>query len=397
MRKVMIGGTGMTRFGKYMDGTIRGLTCEALGDCLKDANAGTNDIEAVFFGNAAAGLLTGQEMITGQVALRESGLMGLPIINIENACASASSAAHLAWISIASGQYEAVLAIGAEKMSNRDKMVPFKSLMAALDLEEIKAETGSDDPLEAAMAPGRSGFMDIYAGKARKYMEQTGATVEDFARVASKSHTYGSMNPKAQFQQGMSVEEVMASRTIIDPLKLAMCSPIGDGAAAILFCSEAFAKQHGCDAVTAETITLVSGLPGGASCNARASEKAYAMAGVGPEDVNVIELHDAASPAELIYLEELGLCSAGGGALQMMRDGDIGPGAKLGVNTSGGLVAKGHPVGATGCAQIIEIADQLRGRCGARQVEDARVGMAQNGGGWIEDDTAATTLTILMR
>lgn len=396
MRKVMIGGTGMTRFGKYLDGTIRGLSSEALDECLQDANANAFDIEAVFFGNAAAGLLTGQEMIAGQVALRESGLMGKPIINIENACASASSAAHLAWVAIASGQYEAVLAIGAEKMTNQDKNIPFKSLMAAMDLEEIKAETGSDDPLEAAMAPGRSGFMDIYAGKARKYMEQTGATIEDFARVAAKSHTYGSMNPKAQFQQGMSVDDVMASRTIIDPLKLAMCSPIGDGAAAILFCSEAFARQHGCDAVTAETITLVSGLPGGASCNARASEKAYAMAGLGPEDINVIELHDAASPAELIYLEELGLC-APGEAVQMIRDGKIAPGAKLGVNTSGGLVAKGHPVGATGCAQIIEIADQLRGRCGPRQVANARVGMAQNGGGWIEDDTAVTTLTILAR
>lgn len=394
MREVMIGGTGMTRFGKYPDASIRSLVGEALREALADARAGADDVETVFFGNAAAGLLTGQEMITGQVALRDSGLLGKPIINIENACASASSAAHLAWLSVASGQADVALAIGAEKMTHPDKNVPFRALVAALDLEEVRAETGSDDPLTAASAPGRSGFMDIYAGKARKYMAQTGATVEDFARVAAKSHGFGALNPKAQFQAGMTFEEIMAGRTIIDPLKLAMCSPIGDGAAVLVFCSAEFARARGLDAVRVGTITLVSGLPGGASCNARAAVKAYAAAGVGPEDIDVVELHDAASPAELIYVEELGLCAPGEG-LRLLRDGDLGPGGRIPVNTSGGLVAKGHPVGATGCAQIVEIADQLRGRCGARQVEGARVGMAQNGGGWIDDDTAATTLTIL--
>lgn len=396
MREVMIGGTGMTRFGKYPDASIRSLVGEALREALADARVGADDVETVFFGNAAAGLLTGQEMITGQVALRDSGLLGKPIINIENACASASSAAHLAWLSVASGQADVALAIGAEKMTHADKNVPFRALVAALDLEEVRAETGSDDPLTAASAPGRSGFMDIYAGKARKYMAQTGATVEDFARVAAKSHGFGALNPKAQFQGGMTFEEIMAGRTIVDPLKLAMCSPIGDGAAALVFCTAEFARARGLDAVRVATITLVSGLPGGASCNARAAVKAYAAAGVGPEDIDVVELHDAASPAELIYVEELGLCAPGEG-LRLLRDGELGPGGRIPVNTSGGLVAKGHPVGATGCAQIVEIADQLRGRCGARQVEGARVGMAQNGGGWIDDDTAATTLTILTR
>jgi acetyl-CoA acyltransferase len=396
MREVMIGGTGMTRFGKYPDASIRSLVTEALVEAMTDAKTTAADVETIFFGNAAAGLLTGQEMITGQVALRDSGLLGKPIINVENACASASSAAHLAWLSVASGQAEVALAIGAEKMTHPDKNVSFRALIAAMDLEEIRAETGSDDPLTAGSAPGRSGFMDIYAGKARKYMAQTGATVEDFARVAAKSHHFGALNPKAQFQGGMSFEAVMASRTIVEPLKLAMCSPIGDGAAVLVFCSADFARRRGLDAVRAATITLVSGMPGGASCNARASAKAYTMAGVGPEDIDVVELHDAASPAELIYVEELGLCRPGAG-LQMLHDGQLELGGRIPVNTSGGLVAKGHPVGATGCAQIIEIADQLRGRCGARQVEGARVGMAQNGGGWIDDDTAATTLTILAR
>ena len=397
MRKVMISGTGMTHFGKHMDATIRSLTTDALSQALADANATTDHVDTIFFGNAAAGLLTGQEMIPGQVALRESGLMGKPIINVENACASSSTAAHLAWLSVASGQCEVALAIGAEKMTNKDKSVPFKALIAAMDLEQIKAETGSDDPLEAGMAPGRSGFMDIYAGKARKYMAEAGATIEDFAMVAAKSHKFGSLNPKAQFQKALSVEDILASRDIIDPLKLAMCSPIGDGAAVLVFTSEDFVKKHGCDAVVAETITLVTGMPGGGpNCNDRASEKAYNAAGIGPEDIDVVELHDAASPAELMYIEELGLCGKGEG-VKMIREGQTDLGGKVPVNTSGGLVAKGHPVGATGCAQIVELADQLRGRCGARQVEGAKVALAQNGGGWIEDDTAVTTLTVLTR
>lgn len=396
MRKVMIAGVGMTPFGKHKEATIRSLVTQALNEAMADAGASVGQVDTVFFGNAAAGLLTGQEMITGQVALRESGLMGKPIINVENACASASTAAHLAWLSVASGQSEVALAIGAEKMTHPDKMVTFRALIAAMDLEQIKAETGSDDPLTAGTAPGRSGFMDVYAGKARKYMKQTGATAADFALAAAKAHRFGSLNPKAQFRTPLSVDAILASKTIVDPLTIAMCSPIGDGAAALVFCSEEFARRHGCDAVTVNALVLVSGLPGGESCNARATAKAYALAGIGPEDIDVVELHDAASPAELIYIEELGLCKPGEG-LAMIRDGQTDLGGRVPVNTSGGLVAKGHPVGATGCAQIVELVDQLRGRCGARQVVGAKVAMAQNGGGWIEDDTAATTLTLLSR
>ncbi len=386
----------MTRFGKHLDATLRSLTVEALEGALRDAGISAHQVDTVFFGNAAAGLLTGQEMIPGQVALRETLLMGKPIINVENACASASTAAHLAWLSVASGQSEVALAIGAEKMTNKDKSVPFKALISAMDLEQIKAETGSDDPLTAGSAPGRSGFMDVYAGKARNYMAQTGATAEDFARVAAKSHKFGSMNPMAQFQKVLSIADILHSREIIAPLTLAMCSPIGDGAAVLVFCSESFAKQQGCDAVVVNTITLVSGMPDGPSCNARAAAKAYQAAGIGPEDVDVVELHDAASPAELMYIEELGLCDPGEG-VKMLRDGQTDLGGRIPVNPSGGLVAKGHPVGATGCAQIVELVDQLRGRCGPRQVAGAKVAMAQNGGGWIAHDTAATTLTILSR
>ncbi len=396
MRQVMIAGVGMTQFGKHLDTSIRTLTTRSVDDAMKDAGVEAKDIGTIFFGNAAAGLLTGQEMICGQVALRNTALMGKPIVNVENACASGSTAAHLAWLSVASGQCEVSLAIGSEKMSHRDKTAPFRALISAMDLEQIREETGTDDPLSEGMKPGRSGFMDIYAAKARKYMAASGATLEDFARVAAKDSRFAAMNPKAQFQQERTIEEILNSKKIVDPLTIAMCSPIGDGSAALVFCSEEFAKRNSCDAVQVRTITLLSGIPGGASCNERGTAIAYQAAGIGPEDISVVELHDAASPAEMFYIEELGLCGVGEGP-QMIRTGQTDLGGRIPCNTSGGLVAKGHPVGATGCAQIVELVEQLRGRAGKRQVEGAKVGLAQNGGGWLVDDTAATTLTILAR
>lgn len=396
MRQVMITGVGMTQFGKHFDTSIRTMATQAANEAMKDAGVDPKEVGIIFFANAAAGLLTGQEMICGQVALRNTPLMGKPIINVENACASASTAAYLAWLSVASGQTQVAIAIGAEKMTHKEKMAPFRALISAMDLEQIREETGTDDPLTEGMAPGRSGFMDIYAAKARRYMAASGATTEDFARVAVKDSRFAAMNPKAQFQRELTVQEVLGSKLIVDPLTIAMCSPIGDGAAALVFCSEEYTKRKGCDAVQVRTIALVSGLPGGPSCNKRATDIAYEAAGIGPMDVNVAELHDAAAPAEMFYIEELGLCGVGEGP-RMIRTGQTDLGGRIPCNTSGGLVAKGHPVGATGCAQIIELVEQLRGRAGKRQVKDAKVGLAQNGGGWLVDDTAATTLTILSR
>jgi acetyl-CoA acetyltransferase len=257
---------------------------------------------------------------------------------------------------------------------------------------ELLAETKKD-------GGGKSPFMDVYAGMTRHYMEQSGATAEDFARIAVKNQANGKLNPKAQYGGDITVEEVLASRQISGPLTLLMCSPIGDGAAAIVLCSEDAARRLGADTVRVRSTTLVSGRdrgPGDAGAVERAVAKAYDASGVGPEDLDVCEVHDAAAPAELMIYEELGLCGPGEGP-KLLASGETALGGRVPVNPSGGLLAKGHPIGATGCAQLVELADQLRGRCGARQVEGASVALAENGGGFLGSDPAAIVITVLSR
>ena len=389
----------MTRFGKFDDSTIRSLAEEATREALVDANARPEDIGMAFFANATAGILSGQEMIRGQVALRHTGLLGIPIVNVENACASASSAFSLACMAVGSGAVDVALAVGAEKLTHPDKAATFNAIGTAVDLFEL-------DDLKRRLLPGevddanagkRSFFMDVYAAIARDYMERSGATVEDFARVAVKNHHHGARNPKAQYRDEVTVEAVLASREISWPLTLLMCSPIGDGAAAVVVCSDDYARRAGVGQVRVRASVLVSGTDrtrGESAAVERAAQEAYEQAGIGPEDVNVVELHDAAAPAELMAYEELGLCPPGDGP-RLLASGDTALGGRTPVNTSGGLISKGHPVGATGCGQLVELVDQLRGRAGDRQVDGARVALAENGGGFLGVENAAVVVTIL--
>ena len=412
MRDVFIAGTGMTAFGKFMDSSVRSLAEEATAEALRDAQATPGDIEMAFFSNAVAGILTGQEMIRGQVALRYTGVLGVPIVNVENACASASSAFWLAHMAVASGQAEIALAIGSEKLTHPDKMRSFAAIGTAVDLDNLAAAResltrtllgtgkaiGTDAaPPEKKGGGGKSPFMDVYAAMTRHYMEQSGATQEDFARIAVKNQGNGKLNPKAQYGGDITVEEVLASREISGPLTLLMCSPIGDGSAAIVLCSEDAARRLCAETVRIRATALVSGrdrTPEEPGAVERAVAKAYDMAGVGPEDLDVLEVHDAAAPAELMIYEELGLCGPGEGP-KLLASGETALGGRVPVNPSGGLLAKGHPIGATGCAQLVELADQLRGRCGARQVDGARIALAENGGGFLGSDPAAIVITVL--
>jgi acetyl-CoA acyltransferase len=420
MRDVYIAGVGMTAFGKFMDSSVRKLAEEAVAVALRDAQATAGDVEMAFFSNATAGILTGQEMIRGQVALRHTGVLGVPIVNVENACASASSAFYLAHMAVASGHVDIALAIGSEKLTHPDKMRSFAAIGTAVDLDNLAAArealtrtllgTGSTGvspaPVAADVVPekksdggGKSPFMDVYAAMTRHYMEQSGATPEDFARIAVKNQGNGKLNPKAQYGGDLTVDEVLASRAISGPLTLLMCSPIGDGAAAIVLCSEEAARRLGAETVRVRATALVSGrdrTPDEPGAVERAVAKAYDMAGVGPEDLNVCEVHDAAAPAELMIYEELGLCGPGEGP-KLLASGETALGGRVPVNPSGGLLAKGHPIGATGCAQLVELADQLRGRCGARQVEGAQVALAENGGGFLGTDPAAIVISVLSR
>jgi acetyl-CoA acetyltransferase len=389
----------MTKFGKFPTRSIRSLSEEAVEAAFTDGQTTAGDVGMVFFANAAAGLVTGQEMIPGQVALRHTGLLGLPIVNVENACASASSAAMLAAMAVGSGQVDVALAVGAERLTHpEDKGRALAALASGTDLDQIAELEEQIYASEAgSVTPSGSLFMDIYSSSARKYMELSGATAEDFAAVAVKAHKLGALNPRAQYRNEVTVAEVLQSRLIADPLTLLMCSPIGDGAAAVVFCSEDYARSRTADPIRLRAISLVSGRDGDVEPGAAvAARKAYEQAGVGPEDLDIVELHDAAAPAELTLYEELQLCGPGEGP-RLLASGETQLGGRVPVNTSGGLLSKGHPVGATGCAQLVELTEQLRGTAGARQAGSPRIALAENGGGYLGPDLAAAAVTILSR
>ncbi len=396
MSGTVVVGVGMTPFGKFQDSTIRGMAESAAADAIEDAGLEARDVERLFFGNAVAGLITGQEMIRGQYALRDLGLNGVPVVNVENACASGSTAVHLAATAIEAGQCDLALVVGAEKLTHEDKRRSFDALGAAVDLERLdeleRQLYGDEVPPEGE----RSFFMDVYADMAARYMDRSAATERDFAEVAVKSHDHGALNSKAQYRDPVTVEQVLESRHISGPLTLLMCSPIGDGAAALLLASEDYARRMDVDGVRIRASALVSGLAGDEAPSARAAHEAYERAGIGPDDVDVVELHDAAAPAELILYEELGLCAPGEGP-KLLASGETRLGGRVPVNPSGGLISKGHPVGATGCAQLVELVEQLRGRAGDRQVEGARVALAENGGGYLGPHPAAVAVTVLSR
>jgi len=338
----------------------------------------------------------------GQVALRNTGILGVPLFNVENACASASSAFHLAWMAVQSGLYDVTLAVGAEKMSHPDKGLTFRAIGTAVDMEqlgELKARMGSGNakpPIEGGDEK-KSFFMDIYAASTREYMKASGATAQTFADIAVKSHAFGSLNPKAQFRDPVTREQVLAAREVSPPLTVLMCSPIGDGAAAAVLMSEKYAARLGiATPIEVRASVIYSGRDRAAhepTALERVAKRAYEIAGIGPSDIDVLEVHDAAAPAELIACEELGLCVAGEGP-GFLASGAMALGGAHVVNPSGGLLSKGHPIGATGIAQIVEVVDQLRGRCGARQVNGARVGLTENGGGFLGRDAAAMSVHI---
>ncbi len=384
----------MTHFGKHRDRTIADLAAEAVAEALADAglSGDAQPVGIVYFSNVLAGVLTGQESNRGQHALRDTALRGVPLINVENACASGATALNQAWLSVASGHVDVAVAVGAEKLHFEDKAKAAAALTTALDqerLDEIRADLGSTG--------AGSVFMDIYARFATSYMARSGATREDFARVAVKNSQHGTANPKAQYGRALTVAEVLGARQVSGPLTVPMCAPMSDGAAAVVVTSRAVAQRRGRSPVSIRASVIGSGLPGAyGELVPDVAGRAFAAAGIDPADVDVVECHDAAAPAELIVLEELGLCEPGG-AVGLLRDEQTRIGGRLPVNPSGGLQSKGHPLGATGLAQIVELTDQLRGRAGARQVPDARIALAENAGGYLGPDAAVATVTILSR
>ncbi len=415
MRDVYVIGVGTTRFAKQPEKSVKSLTAETVEKVLKDAGLEKERIEAAWFGNCGWGVWHDQHSIRGQVALRPLGIMGISIINVENACATGSTAFHGAWTAVAAGLYDVALAIGVEKTFYEDREKMFWQMGLGVDMERraeqfrqmqelgknlLSADSFSGDAPVADR--DKSAFMDVYGGRARWHMQKYGTTQRQLAVIASKNHYHGSLNPNAQYRKEMSVEEVLADKLISFPITRAMCSPIGDGAAAAILCSKDFlSKAPDSRPVKILASLLSSGTDRPFEAEDRDASlllgrKAYAFAGIGPEDVDIAEVHDASAFGELHETEALGFCLLGEGG-PFAESGATRLGGRLPVNTSGGLESKGHPVGATGLSQIHELVTQLRGEAGARQAEGVRIGLSQNGGGFLGYETATVSITILQK
>ncbi len=406
MRDVALVGVGMTRFAKHLGRGIKDLVREAVDEALLDGAVPKRLIEAAYVGNAAAGVMTGQHMIRGQVTLAPMGIQGIPVYNVENACASSSFAFNLAWTAVASGLHDCVLVVGFEKLYDEDKAKSYRALESGVDVEnfeiyinEVERSLGSGETILRAGGPQRSRFMDIYGFHGRRLMARTGLTQRHFAQLSVKSHRNGALNPKAQFQKEVTLEEVLGSGEINFPLTRMMCAPVGDGAAAAILCSRSVVARFTSKPVWVAASVVDGGAIGTdleSSMTRRIATRLYDRSGIGPENIDVVELHDTSSVAEIQYLIELGLCTSDA-AVGAIEEGRFDLDGRLPSNPSGGLTSKGHPVGATGVGQIFEIVTQLRGTAGQRQVRNPKIGLTHNGGGLLGIDAAAMALHVFKR
>jgi len=377
MSRVAIIGAAMCRFGKQASTTVQDLGWPVVMDAIGDSGIDRTRIEAAFCGSAFSGRLVGQRV------LRPLGMLGIPVVNCENACSSGGSALLEAFHAVKHGRYEVVLVIGIDKLTSLGGgVLPGQA-------EDWEVAVGLSMPA-------------LYAMRARRYMHDHNVSVAQLSEVAVKAHRHGAKNPWAQYQNELTVEEVMKARRVADPFTLPHCCPTGDGAACVVLASEAFTRKHGGKPVWIATSHLTSGryMTGfrdmtSPEITVRGAKETYEEAGIGPAEIQVAEVHDAFSIAELLYYEALGFCERGE-AIHLLQSGATSVGGRIPVNPSGGLLCKGHPVGATGIAQIVEITWQLTGKAGARQVDGARIGLTHcTGGGIAGLDHAACSINIL--
>ena len=364
MREVVVLGVGQSKFGKFPNITVPELGRDAAWEAIKDAGIRPRDIQVVY------GSRLYDAGVASQSIMKELGVTSIEMINVENACAGGATAVRGVWKEIATGQYDVGLAMGAESMTTS----PIAGKMIPPSKEDLNGQLGNTMPTEFALL-------------ARRLMHEYGATREDFAQVSVKNHKHGCLNPVAQYQKEFSIEDVLQSRMICDPITLLQCCPNTDGAAAIVMCSMDFARKHTSNPIRMIGSALMSG--GYSMFNEdlttspvgkRTAQLAYEMAGCGPEDIDVVELHDAFAPEEIMRYEDLGLCKKGEG-LELLRTGATAVGGRIPVNPSGGLLSLGHPLSASGVRVVAEIALHLRGHAGKRQTPNAKVGLAQMQGG----------------
>lgn len=407
---VYVVGIGITPFGKHPHLSVKNLVRSAVQEALADAGCEAADIDSAYFATAGQGVMEGQHMVAGQVALKAMGIGGIPVSNMENACASSSTALNAARWCVAAGGSDICLVVGVDKLFSADKERSFAVFDGAWDVNDVPGQLRmlaglgqKVTPPPDYVEPGRrSVFMDIYASLARQHMQMFGTTQRQIAAVAAKNHMHSTRNAKAQFQNPMTIAEVMSARAVSWPLTLPMCAPIGDGAAAVIVCNEVGLRKigaHRAIRIMASVVRSATDRPSEA-CDQHlchlAAMQAYELAGVGPQDMSLAEVHDATAFAEIQQTEALGFCAFGEGG-RLAEDGTTSLGGRIPINVNGGLLSRGHPIGATGLAQVHEMVTQLRREAGARQVEGARFAVAENGGGFNGIEEAATCITILGR
>lgn len=412
MTSLYVIGVGMTPFGRHLDKSIKQLVAESADKALADAGLDRKQVEEAYFGNCVQGYMEGQHMVRGQSVLLEQGFQGIPIFNLESGCASSSMSFNLAVRSLLAGQADVAMAVGAEKMFSHDKEKMFNAFTSAWDISRTEWQMGLiSDMWEGFEAPPGSTsekpyspFMDVYKGEFFNHVKEFGVTQEQVAAICAKNHQHSVHNPNAQFRMPYTKEEVLNAPPITYPLTLPMCAPISDGAAVTLICTENALNKYGLD--KSRAVKILGSVVGSGVERAvndfdqhvvtRISKKLYEQTGFGPEDVDVVELHDATAVGELIEVECLGLCELGQGG-ELALSGATTLGGKIPVNTSGGLESRGHPIAATGLAQIHDLVQQLRGEAGAMQVEDAKLALQCNVGGWWGIEEASAHVTLLAK
>ena len=405
MRAAAIIGVGMTPFGRHLDKSHSELAREAASAALADAGIETRQLDMAIYANVIQGYFAGEMSIPGEYALRPLGVQGVRVMNVEAACASSTIGLHVAIDYVRAGLADLVLVVGVEKLYSEDRekrfavfQQPFDAELAARYLELTKGMLASAP--EGIEGPGPNVMMDAYAAQARLHMATYGTTQRQIAAVAAKNHKHSVHNPLSQYREAMSIDEVLAAANVAWPLTVPMCAPISDGAAAAVVCSDELANRIGrARAVRVLAAESQSGSDRAPDDYAHhvtrlVASRAYERAGVGPEDVDLAEVHDASSFGEIVQCEALGLCAPGKGGPDAER-GETSQGGRIPVNVSGGLVSKGHPLGATGLGQIHELVTQLRGEAAARQVDGARLALAENSGGFYGVEDALSAVTIL--
>lgn len=379
-------GVGLTPFGKYPERSLKELATPAIEAAIADAGIERDEIDIAFVASTVSAITTGQVAVVGPVLLSHAGISGIPVYTVDNACAGGSSAVNLATHALRAGVARTALVVGVEKLYAPDRATTYRGLNGAADIDWVR-QSGIDPERESVFVGA------VYAQRLRDYAARSPLKAETLARIAVKNRRHAAANPAAQYRDPLTVEEVLAARPVAPPITTLMCSPIADGAAA------AIVSVRGGDRsvwIRASRVSMGSPPPRERSTIERVAAAAYTDAGIRPSDVDVAEVHDATAFSELQAYEELGLCAPGAGAALVVREA-TSLGGPIPVNPSGGLESRGHPLAATGIAQLAELAAQLRGEAGERQVAGADVAIAETAGGFVGGDSAAVAVSVLAR